>query len=268
MTGSAQSAPAPGNRPGPLTPIDAASGKVAEVADRLFTAVAVGEYLPGARFPTERELATQLLVSRATVREALTRLAEAGVIETRRGRGGGSFVRASTGLGAAVAVQRSLEGRWDEIVDAIEAVSRLQETIVRAASENRTPQDLEMLRARLATFASADSGRAKQQADEALHLGICLAAHNRTLTAMLIDLERKISIVGPGHLWGGVEDQEPMEAQALADHEELVRLIGEGDVERSGALARKHAHIDLDLLKSARRRAIMEAENAHISSTP
>ena len=45
----------------------------------------------GMRLPSERELASQLQVSRASIREALQKLNSSGVIYTLRGRG--SFVR-------------------------------------------------------------------------------------------------------------------------------------------------------------------------------
>ena len=67
------------------------------VADRLVTAIALGEYVTGQRLPSERELATMLAVNRASVREALHRLAETGYVEIRRGRHGGAFVQAAWG---------------------------------------------------------------------------------------------------------------------------------------------------------------------------
>ena len=44
------------------------------IAERLVTAIALGEFEPGQRLPTERDLAATLEVSRTTVREALQRL--------------------------------------------------------------------------------------------------------------------------------------------------------------------------------------------------
>ena len=40
------------------------SSRVDEITDRLVTALAIGEYLPGARLPAERELAASLRVGR------------------------------------------------------------------------------------------------------------------------------------------------------------------------------------------------------------
>ena len=49
--------------------------RVDEITDRLITAIAIGEYLPGARLPVERDLAASLGAGRMTVRAALARLA-------------------------------------------------------------------------------------------------------------------------------------------------------------------------------------------------
>jgi len=60
--------------------------------EQLATAIRLGVHPKGSTLPPERELADRLHVSRATVREAITALRTAGMVETRRGRGGGSVV--------------------------------------------------------------------------------------------------------------------------------------------------------------------------------
>ena len=60
--------------------------------EQLATAIRLGVHPNGTTLPSERVLAERLHVSRATVREAITALRTAGMIETRRGRGGGSVV--------------------------------------------------------------------------------------------------------------------------------------------------------------------------------
>ena len=64
----------------------------ASLADKLVTAIAVGTYSPGERLPPERELAASLHVGRDTLRQALQHVAGLGLLEARRGRGGGNFV--------------------------------------------------------------------------------------------------------------------------------------------------------------------------------
>src|ERR1039457_5861436 len=63
-----------------------------ETVERLLTVIKLGVVGPGARFPAERELAALLGISRLTLREAIRELHQAGYVESRRGRFGGTFV--------------------------------------------------------------------------------------------------------------------------------------------------------------------------------
>jgi DNA-binding FadR family transcriptional regulator len=63
-----------------------------ETVERLLTVIKLGLVAPGNRFPPERELAGLLGVSRLTLREAIKALQQAGYVESRRGRFGGTFV--------------------------------------------------------------------------------------------------------------------------------------------------------------------------------
>ena len=62
---------------------------------RLAQAIKLGLVREGERLPPERELAERLQVSRVTLREAIRALREAGFLESRRGRTGGTFVLAN-----------------------------------------------------------------------------------------------------------------------------------------------------------------------------
>src|SRR6476646_5637582 len=63
-----------------------------ETVERLLAVIKLGLVAPGDRFPAERELAAQLGISRLTLREAIRELQQAGYVESRRGRFGGTFV--------------------------------------------------------------------------------------------------------------------------------------------------------------------------------
>ena len=74
---------------------ETAGGAVAEdVRRRILSMLSSGALRPGSRLGTEREMAEQFDVSRATLRSALLPLSQAGVLERRTGRAGGTFVRA------------------------------------------------------------------------------------------------------------------------------------------------------------------------------
>src|SRR4051794_24590495 len=69
------------------------SGRAEQVAQRLGEAIRLGLILDGERLPPEIQLSEQLGVATVTLREALAALRKEGLIVTRRGRGGGTFVR-------------------------------------------------------------------------------------------------------------------------------------------------------------------------------
>lgn len=72
-------------------------GRTALVEARLVQAISVGAFSEGDRLPSETELSALMGVAVVTVREALSGLRHRGLIETKRGRNGGSFVRPSRG---------------------------------------------------------------------------------------------------------------------------------------------------------------------------
>ncbi|MDM7890128.1 FadR/GntR family transcriptional regulator [Curtobacterium caseinilyticum] len=236
-------------------PDRATETRVDEVEDRLVTAVAVGEYLPASRLPPERELAVLLGVGRVTVRAAIARLVERGLLETRRGRGGGTFVRTQWPDSSSESVGRTLLARWAGIRDTADAIALLHGALATAASERITDDERAVLRVRLEDFRVAGSGLEKQQADAVLHRTIIEAAGNAVLAATLAGLESQVSIAAPAHLWGTAEGMAEMEARALHDHEGLVDAVCDGRAVEAGVLARQHVGIDLELLERAMLRA-------------
>ena len=58
-----------------------------QVARMILNSIADGIYRKGDMLPSEKDLIEMTGVSRITVREALKKLAEMGIIETRKGKG-------------------------------------------------------------------------------------------------------------------------------------------------------------------------------------
>lgn len=74
-----------------LSPIEPAKA-TDQVIQRISVAISSGVFKPGDQLPVEAELAAQLNVAQMTLRQALAILRDLGIIETTRGRNGGSFV--------------------------------------------------------------------------------------------------------------------------------------------------------------------------------
>lgn len=77
----------------PTNPAEGGSPLYAQIAAALRRELLEDEAGPGAKLPAERELARRFGVARSTVSHALRILQHEGIIEKRRGRHGGSYVR-------------------------------------------------------------------------------------------------------------------------------------------------------------------------------
>ncbi|PKI90449.1 FadR family transcriptional regulator [Actinomycetales bacterium SN12] len=226
-----------------------------EVLERLITAVAIGEYAPGERFPSERELAATLGVGRVTVRAAIARLVERGLLRSQRGRGGGTFVVEPQSPNARGLVDQALTQAWERLLDQHEAECWLHGAIAAAAAERHTVADARFLSEQLEAYRTAASGAPAREADGALHLAIAAAAHTPTLSEVLLSLERRMHITAPVHPWGQSSGWRELESRSLQDHERLIAAILARDVVEAHEIGRRHARINMELLENARRRA-------------
>jgi DNA-binding FadR family transcriptional regulator len=90
-----------------------------ETVERLLTVIKLGMVGPGERFPAERELAAQLGISRPTLREAIRELQQAGYVESRRGRSGGTFVTGAPPAPDQGELRRLAREDGDKLADAL-----------------------------------------------------------------------------------------------------------------------------------------------------
>lgn len=229
-----------------LRPVRVASA-VDEVCDRLLTAVAVGDFLPGERLPVERELTRLLGVSRPTVREAVGRLQAVGIIEIRRGRNGGAFVRTTWSESSAAAVRRTLLPRWEELEQLFDLRGLVEGMVAATAARRRRPEDLAPIREALAAYLSARTPHEERAADSAFHRSICEAAHNPQITMLSRDLLTRISLGFPVEPWG--KGERAAFHRASSDHTALYEAIAAGEPERAEGIAREHFTISADMIR-------------------
>jgi GntR family transcriptional repressor for pyruvate dehydrogenase complex len=224
-----------------------------QIVDRLVTAVALGVYVPGQRLPSERELSEMLGVSRTGVREALHRLAEAGYVEVRRGRSGGSFVLSGWGPGSAEMVGRHLLPNWERFEALFDARRLIEPMIARTAAERRTRADVRRIRQALTLYREATDRETSRRADEMLHRSVGEATHNPVLVGLSTQIRSRVSLnLGA----------EPYTAQvretAAHQHEELTDAIDEGDGDRAAAIAAEHFVLTEKLIRDLVRRVRRE----------
>jgi GntR family transcriptional repressor for pyruvate dehydrogenase complex len=228
---------------------------VDEITDRLLTAIAIGELLPGSRLPPEREMAAMLKVGRNTIREAVTRLVAMGIIEIRRGRTGGAVVTTSWSEASAHAVQRTLRPLRGELEELFDFCALIEATVARAAAERRTDDDIRAISEALAAFMAAPDHAEEQATDHVFHRAIMDAAGNPQLAALNRDLITRISLGFPLEPWRDPDLGGDGSQRARAEHTALAQAITHGDVEEAGHIARRHSYISAEIIQQTMDRA-------------
>lgn len=214
------------------------------IADRLVTAIALGEFVPGQRLPPERELAALLEVSRSTVREALQRLQAAGYVITRRGRGGGTFVRTGQGPEADEMIRRTLLPAWEDLCELLDFRLLVEQAIARAAADRRDEDDIAAIREAAAAYERAIDRDASRLADHALHSAIAHATHNARLAGLSARIRREVS------LGFNAEPYSPaLRRRARHQHPELAEAIIAGNAQAAATLAARHFSLTEDMLR-------------------
>ncbi|MEV4532240.1 FCD domain-containing protein [Asanoa sp. NPDC049518] len=166
---------------------------------RLAQAIRLGLVAAGDRLPAERELAERLQVSRVTLREAIRALREAGFLESRRGRTGGTFVVAPVtddvdkGRRAAAPKAKGAaelaRQMGDTLHDALDFRRVLEPGAAGlAATRTLTAPERQQLVACLTASRDRDPAT-RRVADSRLHLAIAAACGSPSLAAAVADVQ-------------------------------------------------------------------------------
>jgi DNA-binding FadR family transcriptional regulator len=207
-----------------------------QVRDQLESAIRRGEYAPGDRLPSERELTDLLGVSRVSVREGIRSLEAIGLVEVRHGNG--CFV-----LDPAHRTGREL-GRWldlhrDEVLELLLVRAPLDELAAGLAAERRDDEALARVHAAHEAFlAELNHGSRLDRLsdlDIAFHVAIARASGSDLLYDLLDDLHqhlresRKAGFEVEGH-----------PARAGREHVVIVDAIERGDAQAARRAISEH----------------------------
>lgn len=225
-----------------------------DVVDRLITAIALGVYVPRQQLPTERDLASMLGVSRASVREAMKRLTDTGYLEVRRGRNGGYFVLANWGPSSAEHVRRHLVPNWEVFEQLFDARTLVEPLIARTAAERCTAEDVTVITAALQAYLDAPDHNASRTADSSLHQAIAEATQNPILVEISLDFRTRISLN-----LGAEPYTDEVRRTAILQHQQLVEAVTTGQADAAAEIAARHFTLSENLIRDLVARAEHEA---------
>ncbi len=166
-----------------------------DVIAQLTSAIQLGTLRFGDRLPSERTLAQQFGVSRATVRKASQVLADAAVLEIRSGRGPNSGIYVRSDVMPASLAASAQELPLEEIAGVLEARRLFEPRVAQLAGFLATPDDLaELDRIIEAQRDAADDTMSVRGLDASFHLAIARATHNATLVALMQTLQQRLTL--------------------------------------------------------------------------
>lgn len=194
------------------------------VVRRLTDAIALGLLPDAEQLPGELDLAGIFGVSTVTVREALSVLRAEGLIETRRGRGGGSFVRTPED-GISHMARRRLDGfSLSELRDLGDVYAAVCGASAALAARRASPEDVARLRRVAEALASAELPDARRRADAHFHIEVAAAAQSPRLYHEEVRLQAEFGTL----LWLAFGD-DASHAQMVGSSQGVVEAIAGRD---------------------------------------
>ena len=187
--------------------------------------------------PPERELARTFGVGRATVQQALRELEADGLVESRRGRHGGTFVLGpAAGDPALAPLLEEARAARAEVAEALAFRAVVEPAAAALAATRRDPADLDRLRLEVAATAGAgDDDETFMRHDTAFHVAIGAAARNRFLVEAIererLELNRVFPLLPGSAAW---------HSRSAAEHANVLAAIEEGDADAASAAMTLH----------------------------
>jgi GntR family transcriptional regulator, transcriptional repressor for pyruvate dehydrogenase complex len=217
-------------RPAPMRVPDA-------VAAVLEDMIQSGQLKPGERLPSERDLANHLAVSRNTVREALARLGDRGLVSrTGHARASVSTQHHSPLTGP---ILDALSEKVRSVIEILDLRESLEPAIAAKAAERATAEDIAKLRGLAVEIGRERSIERLAELDRHFHLAVAEATNNhlhvgfvsRAMELVRADREHSTGVIAteadgePRNHWhleilAAIEHRDPVRA-----HDGMIRHI-------------------------------------------
>ena len=218
-----------------FSPLDA-TGRAELVEQRLTDAIVAGVLRDGERLPSESELAKSLGVAVVTAREALEGMRDKGLVLTRRGRDGGSFVTYDRDAARRLIDSRLRDLSRIELRDLALHTAAIAGTAAEVAADRASDDDLETLQAIDDRADLSTAGGARRAIGRFL---LEVAAVSQS--PRLVHEELRLQAEGGPLLWLCLREQEYRD-QSGRHRAEIIRAIR--DVAPGAARAAVLAQID------------------------
>ena len=206
--------------------------KASEEARRLIIdLISQGRLKVGDQLPSEASMAEQMGVSRVPVREAVSGLEHVGLLQVKRGSGGGIFVAEPTLEPFGRFFSLMLTIGKASVRELTEARLLIEPGVAALAARNAEPAQIDRLRQTIRDYrATVDQGGKRNIRDVDFHVVLAEASHNMVLEMLVKGLVPL--------LFKSVSDlkfEHADRTRGIRWHEEILRAVEAGD----GSVAQK-----------------------------
>lgn len=205
------------------------------VARALGDAIALGVLPDAEQLPSEADLSERFQVSPTTIRHALSLLRHRGLVETRRGRNGGSFVTAPADPARRVLEVRLQQASASDIRDLGDHYAAIGSMAAALAAERADPEDVGRLCRAAELVQKATTARERRRSEGMFHIEVAAAAQSVRLTREEIALQRDIAPL----IWLPLREKHVV-SEAVADHEALSQAIADRDAAEARRISERH----------------------------
>jgi DNA-binding FadR family transcriptional regulator len=158
-----------------------------QAVDQILYLISRGVLKPGEKFPSEREMSESMSISRAPLREALTALGIAGILETKAGSG--RYVSATPSLDISVVSLSMRMIAQEAPFQIMEARFHFEPEAAALAAERATPEVISDLRSLIEIMEGLkESGEWDQKYDRDFHVVLAEATQNIAMYNTIVSL--------------------------------------------------------------------------------
>lgn len=207
-----------------------------QIVEELKQRILSGEIAPGSRLPGENSLVEEFGVSRTVVREAVSRLQAAGLVETFQGRG--SFVLEVPERTSGLREVRSHQ----DVLELMDFRIGIESEAAGLAASRRTVYQLKGIERALDEYRRIGADPARSvEADFAFHLKVAVASGNRFYSGLIADLGPMMIMLPRTRLDPAYEMSDPDHlTRVVHEHENIHAAITHTDPDAARAAMRVH----------------------------
>jgi GntR family uxuAB operon transcriptional repressor len=209
------------------------------VAQRLLDSIEQGEISPGERLSPDRVIATELKVSRATVREALLALELLGVVEIRHGSG--VYVLDPSAMAGSAMDDGSFQPSTTALFEARAAV---EPKIAELCATRMTTAQIDEAEASIALAKAAVRDKASYSEFSDLQIGFHVQLAAACDSPVLADIGSRLISVDEHPLWALLNQHavrtQAQRLQQVAEHVAILEQIKARNPEGAAKAMRQH----------------------------